>query len=153
VARPTKLTPELQRQICTLLEDGNFVETVCDYVGIDKTTFYDWMMRGGRGWKTDIDDGFVEFSHAVKNAIALAEMQTLGEQKSGGMNWQAKAWWLERRHPDKWGNRGKNTNLNVQVDMSTLPDEIIDKLARGEEVDLATIASASRTGKKAAASR
>lgn len=150
MARPTKLTPELQAQICKHLLDGNFVETVCDFVGIDKPTFYDWIKRGERGWQSDIDGGYVEFSNAVKRAISLIEMQTMGELKSGGMNWQAKAWWLERRHPDKWGNRGKNTNVNVNVDMSTLPDEILDKLANGEEVDLATAAGASRAGKTAA---
>lgn len=145
--RPTKLTPELQNEICGLLGKGNFVETVCDFVGLSKNTFYDWIKRGERAWKVDIDGGFVEFSDAVKKAITFVEMQTMGELKAGGMNWQAKAWWLERRHPDKWGTRGKNTNVNVNVDMSALSDEMINKLAQGEEVDLATIASQSRTGK------
>lgn len=38
-------------------------------------------------------------------------------------------------------------NLNFNVDMSHLPDEVIEKMARGEKVDLAAIAGASRTGK------
>lgn len=108
MARPTKLTPELQRQICGLLEEGNFVETVCDYVGINKFTFYEWMKRGERAWQVDIDGGYVEFSNAVKKAIADVEMSTLHDMRKGPLNWQAKAWWLERRHPDKWGNRQKH---------------------------------------------
>lgn len=38
-------------------------------------------------------------------------------------------------------------NLNFNVDLSSLPDEVIDKMARGEKIDLATIASQSRTRK------
>ncbi len=147
MARPTKLTPELQKQICDFLTAGNFVETVCDYVGVCKFTFYEWIKRGERGWQIDIDGGYVEFSNAVKKAMSQVEMTTVHDLRKGPMNWQAKAWWLERRHPDKWGNRGKNTNVNVNVDMTALPDDVIDKLARGEEVDFATIASQSRTGK------
>lgn len=41
----------------------------------------------------------------------------------------------------------KQDNLNVNVDLSTLPDELIDMMARGEKIDLATIASQSRAGK------
>lgn len=41
----------------------------------------------------------------------------------------------------------KQDNLNVNVDLSSLPDDIIDMMARGEKIDLATIASQSRAGK------
>src|SRR5687768_1636183 len=77
--RPSKLTPEIQKQICELLEGGNFVETVCDYVGISKETFYDWIRRGERGWEADIKGGYVEFSDAVKKAIAKVEKSTVAE--------------------------------------------------------------------------
>lgn len=145
--RPTKLTPELQNQICAFLMAGNFVETVCDFVGISKETFYEWIRRGNRGWEKDIEGGYVAFSDAVKKAVAQVEMATVHELRQGPMNWQSKAWWLERRHPDKWGNRSKNTQLNLNVDLTTLPDEVIDRLARGEDIDLATVTSESRAGK------
>jgi len=106
--RPSKLTPELQAEIVKLLSEGNFVETVCDYVGLSKNTFYDWVRRGERGWQSDIEPvNFVEFSDAIKKAMAEVEKSTLIELRAGPLNWQAKAWWLERRHPDKWGNRQK----------------------------------------------
>lgn len=115
VGRPSKLTPELQKQICDLLTAGNFLETVCDFVGIDKTTAYEWIARGERGWQIDIGDGkegsvnYVEFSHAVKKAMSQVEITTVNDVRRGVDNWQSRAWWLERRHPDKWGNRGKST--------------------------------------------
>lgn len=106
--RPSKLTPELQKDICNYLLAGNFVETVCDLVGISKETFYAWVKRGERGWKSDRDGGYVEFSDAIKRAVAQVEVLTVNDLRKGPQNWQAKAWWLERRHPDKWGNRGKS---------------------------------------------
>ena len=121
--RPTKLTAELQAEIADLLGKGNYVETVCDFVGIHKDTFYEWLRRGDRGWQKDADEGYVAFSDAIKKAMALVEMQTIAELRSGGMNWQSKAWWLERRHPDRWGNRGKST-ISVKVeDVTKLSDD------------------------------
>lgn len=108
MARPTKLTAILQKDIVDLLLAGNFVETVCDYVGISRETFYDWLKRGERGHKKDIDGGYVEFSDTIKKAIAQVEILTIADLRVGPQNWQAKAWWLERRHPDKWGNRQKH---------------------------------------------
>lgn len=136
MARPSKLTPELQKQICVQLKAGNFVETVCDYVGINKTTFYEWIDRGERGWKADIDGGYVEFSNAVKKAISEVEMQTVKDLRGGPMNWQAKAWWLERRHPDKWGNRQKH--IHSGPDDGPIEHRHVSELS---DEELATIAS------------
>lgn len=108
--RPSKLTSELQKQICDFLVAGNFAETVCDFVGIDKTTYYEWLKRGERGWQIDIEGGYVEFSHAVKKAVAQVEMTTVHGLRKRPYNWQADAWWLERRHPDRWGNRQKHVH-------------------------------------------
>ncbi len=107
--RPSKLTPEITKQISDLLLAGNFAETVCDFVGIHKDTFYEWMRRGERAWQVDVDGGYVEFSDAIKKAIAQVEITTMNDVRRGVDNWQSRAWWLERRHPDKWGNRGKQT--------------------------------------------
>lgn len=41
----------------------------------------------------------------------------------------------------------RQDNLNFDLDVSDLPDDVIDKLARGEKVDLATIASQGRARK------
>lgn len=41
----------------------------------------------------------------------------------------------------------RQANVNFDLDVSDLPDDVIDKLARGEKVDLASIASQSRARK------
>jgi hypothetical protein len=43
----------------------------------------------------------------------------------------------------------RQDSLNFDLDVSDLPDDVIDKLARGDKVDLAAIASQSRARKKA----
>lgn len=101
--RPTKLTPEMQQQIVALLRNGNYVETVCDYVGISKETFYDWLRRGEVGGQRNTI--YVEFSDAAKKAISAAETIALSEIRTGVDNWQSRAWFLERRHRDRWGNK------------------------------------------------
>lgn len=132
MARPTKLTPELQKQICDLLAAGNFVETVCDYVGIDYKTFYNWLTWGERGYKDDVARGYAEFFHAVKKATSQVEVLTVHELRGRPDDWQALAWWLERRHPDKWGNRGKSQiehSGKVEIDVSRLSDDELEALA------------------------
>lgn len=127
--RPSKLTPEITRQICDLLKGGNFVETVCDYVGINKTTFYEWIDRGERAWKIDEEAGYVEFSNAVKKAVSEVEITTVYTLRQGDQHWQRYAWWLERRHPDKWGNRQKHIVSGPEdkpietKDVTELPDD------------------------------
>jgi hypothetical protein len=92
-----------------LLGAGNYVEQACEAVGINKTTYYDWMKRG-----KDHDDAgkkskYAEFYNAVKRAQAEAECRNVAIiQKAAQTQWQAAAWWLERTKPDRFGRQLKN---------------------------------------------
>lgn len=144
--QPSKLTPQITDQIRALLLAGNFVETVASFVGIHRDTFYEWIRRGERGWQVDIEPvNYVEFSDTIKKAMSQAEVLSLNDIRQRTDNWQAQAWFLERRHPDKWGNRQKQTNVNVNMDLSELSEEDLEKLSRGEDVDFAAIARKGRT--------
>lgn len=44
--RSTKLTPELQSEICKLIAAGNYPEVAAEANGIDRATFYRWMAKG-----------------------------------------------------------------------------------------------------------
>lgn len=110
--RPSKLTLKLTREIAHLLSQGNFVETACDAVGIAKSTFYAWMELGELSENTE----HVKFSDAIKRAVATAEIVSVGDVRDKVDNWQAQAWWLERRYPDRWGNRGKQIQEHVGKD-------------------------------------
>lgn len=126
--RPTKLTPELQARMLALLRAGNYVETAAAACGLAKKTFYNWLQKGARAKGGE----YHEFAAAVEKAMGEAEARDLltidkaaqgydvtvvKETVSNGVvidrevknsrrfDWQAAAWRLERKFPDRWGRR------------------------------------------------
>ena len=98
--RPTKLTPEVQTTIVNALAAGTYLETAAKAAGINQDTLHSWLVNGAR-CKSGIQK---EFSEAIKKALASAEIRfgatiALASQ----YQWQAAAWMLERRYPDRWG--------------------------------------------------
>lgn len=99
---PSKLTPQIQELICQAVRAGNYVEVACDFVGLDKSTFYDWMNKG----KAHPHSVYADFSNAVKEARSDSEMMTVQVIKNAMLdNWQAAAWYLERSRPERWSKR------------------------------------------------
>lgn len=117
MARPTKLTPELQDQMCNVLRTGVFIDAACHYVGISPATYYNWTDRGRAG-----EEPFAEFLEAVEKARASATVRALTlVQKAAEDSWQAAAWYLERSHPDQFGRRTNIAGANggpVQIEQS-----------------------------------
>ena len=120
--RPTKLTKEIINEICQLLRAGSYIETACNFVGLHKDTYYRWAKEGARA------KGGIKkiFSDSVKKAIAEAEIRDLEEIRKND-SWQSKAWRLERRFPDRWGNRQKvELSGNVEIErVRKLAEEIM----------------------------
>lgn len=148
--RPTKLTPELQAEIVKIIKTGNYIETACAFVGINKSTFYDWLKRGARE-KQRLEKNprakikkseavYVEFSNAIEKALAQAEIRDVAIiGKAAESNWQAAAWRLERKYPERWGRKdriehtGKDggpieTSQTTKLDLSALSDEELTAL-------------------------
>lgn len=154
MGRPSKLTKELHDQIVQVIRAGNYIETACAYVGINKSTFYEWLKRGARE-KQRVDQNprarirkeerkFVDLSNAVEKALAHAEIRDVAMiAKAGEENWQASAWRLERKFPKRWG-RKDNLQANIEhtgkdggaietsqkLDLSNLTDEELTQLER-----------------------
>jgi transposase len=121
MGRPTKLTPEVQERIITALRAGNYQETAANYAGISAKTFYEWMQRG----KDEPESIYRDFREAVEKAKSDAEVRDLYliDQAAQSGSWQAAAWKLERKFPQKWGrvNRTEISGpegkpLKVEVD-------------------------------------
>jgi transposase len=110
----SKLTPELQEKLINLLRRGNYIETAAACSGIHKDTFYHWMKRGARG-----DKAYVAFAEAVHRAMAESEAMDLAIiQRASTTQWQAAAWRLERRFPEKYGRRdASKIDAKVTVDV------------------------------------
>ena len=162
--RPEKLTPKLQDDIVKVIRSGNYIETACAFVGINKTTFYDWLKRGARE-KDRVERNprakvrkserkYVEFSNAIEKALAHAEIRDVAIiGKAAEKEWQAAAWLLERKFPDGWGRKDKyslehtgkdggaiETSQKQEIDLSNLTDKELEQLERiiKKSTDIAT---------------
>jgi len=150
--RPEKLTPKIQDEIIKVIRSGNYIETACAYVGINKTTFYDWLRKGAREKdrvesnprarvKKDLKK-YVDFSNEVEKALAHAEIRDVAIiGKAAEKEWQAAAWRLERKFPDRWGRKDKyalehtgkeggpiETSHTEELDLSNLTDKELEQL-------------------------
>jgi len=92
------------------------METAAAYAGISKDTLYAWLKRGQREKEKKEKDPsyeipkyerqFVRFSDAVEKALAEAEMRdVMIIYEASKEQWQAAAWRLERKFPDRWGRK------------------------------------------------
>lgn len=100
-AGETMWTQELQDKIIARVRAGNYIEVAARSCGIPKQTFYDWLLRGGRG-----EQPFKALADAVEDASAEAELRDatiIGQHAT--THWQAAAWRLERHFPKRWGRK------------------------------------------------
>lgn len=120
--RPTKFTPERREKIIQLIKAGNYLETATQAAGIDYSTFRNWMNRGEDALQrqsdgdklTKVEKEFVDFVEHIQKAEAEAEARNLMIiNKAASDSWQAAAWYLERKHHDRWGRKDR-----VQADVN-----------------------------------
>lgn len=132
--RPSKLTPELQDRIVKLIEAGNYMDTAAACCDVSRETFFKWMRRGNR----QKHGPYRRFVDAVKKAEGLAEARALVRvRKAGERWWQAEAWYLERKFPNRWGRweRGSNEqpkridNARKAIQSKDVRD-LLDEVAR-----------------------
>ena len=91
-----KLTPKVQEIIVKCLESGLSIAGACGKAKIDRSTYYDWYNKG----KAAKSGRYKDFHDAVDNAKNTAQANFEGViAKATVDNWQAAAWWLERRRP------------------------------------------------------
>lgn len=105
--RPTELTKERLARIAEAIGNGHFVQAVMLGEGLSRSNYYSWLERGEKDRQAGIESIYVEFSDTIKKAEFLAEDRNLLALQSGGLGWQAHAWFLERRFPGRWGTRFK----------------------------------------------
>ena len=101
--RKTKLDEKRLKKVVDGITAGLPYDTACALAGITYQTFLNWMRAG----EAAESGKFFEFFEEVKKAEAIAESVHIANIKNAGKSgvWQADAWMLERRHPEKWGRR------------------------------------------------
>lgn len=125
--RPTKLTPAIANEILKAVRAGAYIETAAAHAGIDKTTLYLWLKNGARDESGTSEQA--KFSNALKKALADAELSDLAIIGRAAMKgaWQASAWRLERKFPDRYGLTRK-VNLEVRREVDRELDTIMARL-------------------------
>lgn len=107
VGRPKKLTPEIEQVIVETILEGNTRGCAAARAGISYATFCTWMKRGeaaeDKPNPTDEDKEYFRFYDLCLRAEAEAHAQSVKNVVGQGRkNFQAAAWWLERRFNKDW---------------------------------------------------
>lgn len=106
--RPRLLdTPEGQEKAARCLQalrGGNFRNVACDWAGIAESSFREWMAEGEKG----APQSSVDFRRQVLEAEKAAEIRAVALVMKAAENDPRHAeWWLERKHPDRWGRKDR----------------------------------------------
>lgn len=127
IGRPTKLTPELQEKICGFIRQGNYISTACLACGVTQRTYERWIVAG----EEEKDVIYVAFVEAIKKAEADAEAADIKVIDAASVHsWQAAAWKLERKNPQKWGRRERLEHTGI--DEKPIKIEIITVKSKEE---------------------
>ena len=126
---PYKLTPLVQKRITDAITAGNYIETAAAYAGISKDTLFVWLRKGARTHR----GVYFEFAKAVDKALADAEVRDVATiATAAAIHWQAAAWRLERKHPDRWARRDRDAAVGAEqlADVDRVLDALLDKRAK-----------------------
>ena len=124
---PHKLTRVVCDKIVEGVLKGNYITTVCQSVGIHKTTFYAWKKKGEQGLEP-----YKQFYDRVTEAEAQAEMDILNVIYTNAIdqgNWLSSAWILERKYPNRFGKREQmalatDNNFELKISSAKSPYEL-----------------------------
>ena len=108
---------------------GAFTEHACHFAGISSRTFRYWREKASND---------IEPYKSLWEQITLAESEAIVrrvariEQAGADGNWQADAWVLERKYPDKFGRRDKVTleadpNAPIEVELQWADGNVLDR--------------------------
>ena len=116
MARPTKLTPDVQEAIVDGINAGLTFRLSCARAGVNPATFYRWLGTG----ETANVGRYREFCDAVERAKADSALRLVSQiTLQAPADWRAAAFMLERRFPDDYGRRTEVTGKDggpVKVD-------------------------------------
>src|SRR5215211_5579749 len=103
MARPTKLSDEVEERILKAIRIGNHITVAAQYAGIHPATFYRWM-NGDPDASDKRNLRYRRFRERVAQARAEAEVRHVSLiAKAGERQWRVAAFLLERGSPERWG--------------------------------------------------
>jgi hypothetical protein len=118
----TKLNDKMIEDFKKYISQGNFVNVVCQYLGINESTYYDWIKKSIADEEQNKDTIYTKFNKSIKEAEAVAEMRHLQNilKTAQDGTWQASAWYLERKHKNRWSTKQEiehtgNQTIRVEI--------------------------------------
>ncbi len=140
MARPCKLTYEIQQRIGENISMGLTYSLAAEAAGITYKTFNDWMNKG-KTEKSGIYNQFFKHIQKCNAEGARILLERLNDTAEAG-NCQICMFILERRFPEEFGRRvyrktnvvSENLNQNVEIivqDTNAIRKEILAKFALG----------------------
>jgi hypothetical protein len=126
--RPLVLTETIIKKTYEIMRAGNYRPVAARLLQIEWTTWTDWRTAGEKLSKglavggvdptlmTKSQKLYLKFYQAVVTGEAEAEAEALSLVRTASFdNWQAAAWYLARKHPEKWSEKQR-------VEHTGLPD-------------------------------
>ena len=106
MTRQTILTPAIQDAMVNAIAAGSYAYVAADFVGISRSTHYAWLERGELG-----EAPFSEYLDAIRKAEAASEVRNVAiiQKAADEGDWRASITYLERKFPDRWGKRERNS--------------------------------------------
>jgi transposase-like protein len=146
VARPSKFSPSVGALIVEAVSRGATRDVAAEAAGVSPSTLYRWLREAAdveerAGVLSSSERALVEFLESVKKATAAVEVEALDVIRSAaeGGTWQAAAWLLERRHPERWGRRARVEPVRGKPIIRPVED-ILRSLGVGDEESLRAVA-------------
>ena len=131
LGRRSKLTPERQAKFLAALGLGLIYRVAAQCAGVSEQTIYLWLAKGRAGQHSR----YVKFHEAVQEAEALREAAAV-KAVLADPSWQSKAWFLERRYPDRWGRIDRREVTGqieaggaVRIELSDQLRQLLERLA------------------------
>ena len=101
--RIPKIDEQAIENVVKVIQAGNHRCTAAAAIGISAVSFCNWMRKGRL--QNSNNPLYRKFFLAVKKAEGEAVQRNIEKiLAAGDKNWQALAWWLERKYPELWGS-------------------------------------------------
>lgn len=131
---PYKLTPDRIEAVCKSLRLGNRLDTSAAACGVARSTFFEWLRKGRRDRDAQVQSEEAAFVERVDEAQAQAEQRAVARvRRAGREDWRAEAFWLERRHPESWGQKDTHVvETRVKSELAGMLDKLQGAMAPEE---------------------
>lgn len=112
----TALTPDVHARIVAFVRAGSYDYIAAAAAGVSKGTFSKWLKRGAEQIRLNRRGIYRSLLEDIEKAAAEAEIRDIAriDKAAAAGIWQAAAWRLERKHPDRWGRREHTTVAAAQ---------------------------------------